>query len=363
VHALVIGVSKYPPYPSKKRFLSDIPGAALGAATFAEWLAEHYHHPRSVPLLTVRVLLAPVTSEINSIVRHGVRYLEATTPIVRHALRNWSADCDASTGNIAILYVAGHGIVTANDAVRLFLSSANEADPYEDSIDLDRVRRALRRLRAQSNIFVFDCCAKNDQTYEPSGGLGLPILLDSKEINHYQLTIAGSTIGGSAYVLGARSGTLLSAALVPLLFTAGEIKEERFSITRDKLDKTIGPKMAELLTARSHQHLEAEPRIRGEHEPEGLHCPTPPPTFILRLVLNSASRAHTATYVIRPTGHRSPSREIVRGEVSSDAPREVPLTAGTYSLETTVEGESPATTSLNVIEETTITIPAQDQLN
>src|SRR5690242_697407 len=70
VHAFVVGVSSYPRGPwsldnpfSQLKGFEDIPGTALGAASFAKFLKLRFRDPADVPLQTIRLLLSPVADE------------------------------------------------------------------------------------------------------------------------------------------------------------------------------------------------------------------------------------------------------------------------------------------------------------
>ena len=64
VHALVIGMSRYTLEGGKApNGFADIAGTAVAACRFATWLVEDFHHPKSIPLRTVRLLLSPMESE------------------------------------------------------------------------------------------------------------------------------------------------------------------------------------------------------------------------------------------------------------------------------------------------------------
>jgi hypothetical protein len=69
VRALVIGTSQYEcPHQRTAAYdaLTDIPGAALGAAKFAKFLSKEYCDPLSREILTVRLLLTPIPWQMST---------------------------------------------------------------------------------------------------------------------------------------------------------------------------------------------------------------------------------------------------------------------------------------------------------
>ena len=159
VHALVIGMSRYTSDDGKApNGFVDIAGTAVAAGRFAAWLVEEFHHPKSIPLRTVRLLLSPMGSEKDSLPKNYVPE-EANYQNVGAALEHWGHDCDSHSGNVAILYVGGHGVATTEGA-QVFLPEANlHRDEYLYCINVGTVRELMADCRARSNIYIVDCCA------------------------------------------------------------------------------------------------------------------------------------------------------------------------------------------------------------
>jgi hypothetical protein len=111
-HALIIGVSAYPNLPEKNRWeLKPLQCAAISAFTFAEWLADGYNSGLGAPLLSLRILLSPSEAEVGVLTQERLSGIEsATGGLPTKAARAWLNDCLAFPGNVAVLYVAGHGV-------------------------------------------------------------------------------------------------------------------------------------------------------------------------------------------------------------------------------------------------------------
>lgn len=126
-HALVIGVSDYeflpkdPLDPAQKDSatfdLSPVDCGASAAFQFATWLRDSYNRP-SAPLGTVRLLISPSTLERTHLALDAASKQSDVPPAraadVQVAIDDW-ADACADPKNVAILYVAGHGIEVCKD--------------------------------------------------------------------------------------------------------------------------------------------------------------------------------------------------------------------------------------------------------
>ena len=312
IHALVIGVSNYSSSDEDdkrrarkvKPIFADIPGVAVGAIRFAQYLKSGFGSPRSVPLHTVRLLLSPVDDETRYLPEFD-RWKLAEFWNVVDALEDWSTDCDSHSDNLAVLYIAGHGAVTGEGAQNVFLSEANRIrDRYAASVNLAAVQKTMKSYKAKSNLYIFDCCAQDENKDLPdftgSPGIGIPWLGSSGGKRDYWTRINAARVGTSTNALGAKDGTLLSWALMPLLMSAGEIIRNRFTVTTQRLD-------AELLPAMSRWRRvtipgDGGPTVAGENDPLGITCPTPPPNFKISLINDLTVNGGTVIFTITDPG-------------------------------------------------------------
>jgi hypothetical protein len=335
VHALVIGTSSYPRVKRLgMRPFRDLPGAAVGAARFARWLATEYQHPQRLPLLTVRVLLTPTRGEEqNQIAALQLTSQAATRTRVKNALENWWRDCDGHAENLSILYLAGHGIVNVSDSPTVFLSTANNFDPYEESISVSRIRAAMLRTKAHDNILALDCCQDRQYAFEdvPGAGVGLPIHLDRDELRETELVINASRIGRATYALDAKRGTLMSSALSSVLRGAGRVRATQFVISDPPLERALKEEMQRIL--RDMGSLAAsdyEPRVRGKHAECGVHEPAEYPTVAVQVVCPSTLEASVANYRF---SRRLPSPIMCEGSVGPGQTASEELPTGAYVLD------------------------------
>ena len=176
-HALVIGVSRYrylpdsldddPPAGAGETFgLGNVTTPAISAWRFAQWLtaADGFNQPEA-PLASVRLLLSPSSAEIAETPALGG--LDAagvaipTRDSVLDALFDWQQACNRHRDNIAILYVAGHGIqLTKDDSLVLLHDFARARRPILDAaMDIGSIWRGMATADAASRQYYFvDAC-------------------------------------------------------------------------------------------------------------------------------------------------------------------------------------------------------------
>jgi hypothetical protein len=160
-HALVVGTSTYPHRPLG---LPDLPGAATSADLFARWLRDAYpRHGR--PVGTIRLLLAPSDAE-RTMVSAGPGVLVPDRATVHRALHEWARDCATDPGNVAVLYICGHGIQETDDGATVFVHDAAAYDPLDAAVDIAAIRKGMTGPGAPGQQWYFvDACRV------PSGAL------------------------------------------------------------------------------------------------------------------------------------------------------------------------------------------------
>jgi Caspase domain len=173
-HALVIGVSHYPhisdgsqPTTNGESFnLGQLSSASRSASEFASWLLKDYHHPTS-KLKSLRVLLSPSPGEqIHSVIKPLLPVLpekfSATRANVTEELRGFKAACDSHAENIAMVYVAGHGVqMTKHGAILLLQDFAadGQLNLLDGAIDMAGVHAGMNHPgTAQTQFWFVDTC-------------------------------------------------------------------------------------------------------------------------------------------------------------------------------------------------------------
>ena len=159
LHALVIGVSSYP--HAQAYDVGSVPGPAIAAARFAQWLRTRYRNP-TVDVRSVRVFLSPTEDEAVT-VAEAVGQVDgrANSAAVKHGLRAWADDCNANANDIGLLYLAGHGTSMVVGGGFLLLEDFGEPDdPFAHALNLQHVMDAMSTRRAHANFIFVDACRK-----------------------------------------------------------------------------------------------------------------------------------------------------------------------------------------------------------
>jgi hypothetical protein len=208
-HVLVVGVSAYRHFddgddPTSKGDLLDmaqLSAAARSASEFAAWMLNEYRH-EAAPLGSLRVLLSPSPDEVihPDIAAHNDKVLPATLANVEQELIAFRNRCDADTNNVAVVYMAGHGVqITKSGSIVLLhdCGSNTHATLLKGAIDMASVRAGFNHANtAQKQFWFVDACrqvpAIASRFEAMDGGLGLDE--------------PGGSASGSALFLAATTG-------------------------------------------------------------------------------------------------------------------------------------------------------------
>jgi hypothetical protein len=184
-HALVIGVSRYrhvgdgvePSAFGRQLRLEQLTCAARSASNFAAWLMNDYNR-EGLPLSSLQVLFSPALDEklhpdiqdrLNKQVSSPKSYA-ATRKKVERALKSFENSCLRHKGNVAIVYVAGHGVQFTKSGAVLLLEDIGKppARPeLEGAIDVASVCRGLNYPQAPHQQFwFFDGCRQKPDVAE-----------------------------------------------------------------------------------------------------------------------------------------------------------------------------------------------------
>jgi Caspase domain len=193
-HALVIGVSKYlhfgdggDPTPNGEEFgMDQLTTAARSASEFAAWLLTDYHSQRA-PLKSLRVLLSPSPGEqlapaVTNLIPIPV---EATLANAKEAIVAFRHACDARTDNVAIVYVAGHGVQLTKTGAILLLTDFGDLGHVarlEGALDMAGIHAGMNHPNtAQTQFWFVDACrqrppiARRFESLEGALKLDVPI--------------------------------------------------------------------------------------------------------------------------------------------------------------------------------------------
>lgn len=176
VHVLVIGVSKYTHVndgsdetdSGTSLGIGQLTTAAKSASEFAAWILNSYTHPYA-SLKSMRVLLSPSDDEvINSDIQDLLSTpYEATRENVNIALREFKSACDKYKDNIAIVYVAGHGVQLTKHGATVLLQDVGSKDHLNDlegAIDVTGVHAGMYHPdTAQKQFWFIDACRQRPE--------------------------------------------------------------------------------------------------------------------------------------------------------------------------------------------------------
>lgn len=175
-HVLVVGVSAYRHFdqgaqPSNRGELlgmAQLSAAAHSASQFAAWMLQEYRND-AAPLASLRVLLSPVDGEVvhPDILARLPAGHDATAANVEQALVEFKQACDARTDNVAVVYMAGHGVQVTPDGAVLLLHDCgadNHLAVLKASVDLAGVHAAFNHpATAQTQFWFVDCCRQRPE--------------------------------------------------------------------------------------------------------------------------------------------------------------------------------------------------------
>jgi len=342
-HALVLGVGKYaesrPRRGTPRKPFETLPGAARAAHRFASYLRQEFREPEGRSLATLRLMLSPLKRECADL--RSPNHRPATMSEVTRALQDWADDCNTNDQNLAILYIAGHGVALDKAVSMVFLADELElGSNYDGAINLSLVQENMGGCAAKDNIFVYDCCAlSGGDVPDVTGAAG-------RAINKFPpggkgranlIAISAARVGTETFAMDER-GTLLSWGLLgahtdrmsedALLRIAGDIISDggnkRFGITNERLSEELSPKLKSLLSSVKRSDDGYEAAVAGLYKNIAIPDPTPEFEVVLREVL--ADRTPPVKVVFQGVG----ATQSVVVDDGFDG-KEVRLPAGVYS--------------------------------
>lgn len=226
-HALVIGVSRYlhfadganPTAQGAAFQMEQLTAAARSASEFAAWLLADYCCSRA-PLKSLRVLVSPSDGEViaPSVSDRLRGDSSATLANVRQELLEFRAACDTHLENVAIVYVAGHGVQLTKHGAIVLLSdfgAAGHLACLEGAVDMAGIHGGMNHPgTARTQFWFVDSCrqkpaiARRFESLE--GALKLDVPNGDTEVSPMFLA---ATTGTSAYARPGRV-TLFNEALM-----------------------------------------------------------------------------------------------------------------------------------------------------
>lgn len=360
IHALVIGVGRY--YDAAPRFgrkLDSLPGASLGAFRFAHYLINEFQaqEPRHRRLATLRLLLSPMKREEATVA--GLPYKRAERKDVAIALQDWADDCDDDDQNLAVLYVAGHGVALRKSSSLLFLADApTERSLAQSAVNLAVTEARMRNCAARDNLFVYDCCAvpPGDIPTNQEGAIAINKFPKKKKEGGKKraglVCINAARVGLGTFAIGS-DGTLLARGLLgdyrdragddALLRIAGELGSGQFGITPARLAEMLSPQLEKIALEKKVPADGYEASLTGKFPPGPITVPRPTPEFEVTLTGLTSGRVPPVSISLLPLeGGTVPLSPDAR-DIES-----LPIPAGDYTLQINSSGRDPTFEKLQV---------------
>jgi hypothetical protein len=261
-HALVIGVSRYRHLPGGggktstnplAAGLSQLSSAAASALRVATWLRDRYEPP-DVGRGSIRLLLSPVEGELPE----GVSVPPATSARVESALAAWRRAVRTHAENVALLYVAGHGIQMMMDGGILLLedfANPKATTPLKGAIDIQSVRRGIVSDPTQPDTYTprlqfyfYDACRVRlpDTVRYDSLDAGITLDAPQGESPEASWVCFGSRPRDFAFADPRRRATLYSQAFVECLENRALTQSDGRTVRLNELQSALRSYIHEL---------------------------------------------------------------------------------------------------------------------
>ena len=171
MHALIIGVGKYPhliegggELAAKPLGLGQLTSPPLSAAHLIDWCLGRLpgrlagYTNAALPLASVEaVVSAPTPLQVNN--GQGVVTVEtATLANVQAAFKAWLARLKQDSNNIGIFYFCGHGIAVPDQYLLLEDFGIDSDHPWDRAFDFANTIRAVERDVKGAVYFFIDAC-------------------------------------------------------------------------------------------------------------------------------------------------------------------------------------------------------------
>lgn len=179
-HVLVVGITCYThhgqgaPPPTCSTY---------SARAVATWFLERFVNP-DAPLASLSLLLsedAPATFPHPKATHAGHIIPSGTATDVSEAIEKWLTRASSDVGNLAIVYLAGHGLSAGSKQLLLLRDyGARSFNPSHGALDVTGFARALKTMTPGRQLILVDACREPDADLDESvlggGSPGDPVI-------------------------------------------------------------------------------------------------------------------------------------------------------------------------------------------
>jgi hypothetical protein len=336
-HALIVGVNTYThlamtpaELPTSPLGLGQLTSPVPSALAFYDWLARNAGTLRA-ELGSVELLLSGAPSV--QVQGQPVAVAAPTRTNLELAFTRWFAACEQDVNNIAVVYLAGHGVMRER---RLFLLedfAANKNQLFQNALDFNLFYEGMARCQAQSQCYFLDACSDVPDELLQLAGTNALTLIDAVLTGRRKRDAPVSCAAGPELSAFARQNTvsLFTTALLEALGGGGARKlAGRWVITTGSLQQAI----VEIV----HYQMQGRPIPQQSPsktgESDGLsvlvHPPGAPP---VRVIIGVDPRTAEAQATLEIKSQRNPAVSWERKQQIGDWVHEVP--ADLYKVKAT----------------------------
>ena len=236
VHALVIGIGRYPrlvggekkPVFGNAQGMGQLSSPPVSAAAIASWLLKE-HSISGCPLKSLDVLASGAAQFVDD-TGQPVTPEAAEMEHVKAAIKAWKVRANAHAGNVMVLYFCGHGVSTgAENSLLMEDFGEDEDDPFSAAIDMVKLLTGMRRCQASRQVYLIDACRTVSEDYlkqYANSGVGIVDATAHTNLGAVQQAVVWSTtLGAQAFGLAGQPSLFASAMLKALQGAAGTIDD------------------------------------------------------------------------------------------------------------------------------------------
>jgi hypothetical protein len=266
LHAFVVGVSAYrhlpggPGPPAPDHFeMAQLTAPARSAFRIFEWLVER-EEQLPVPLATVRLLVSPSTSELETNPALAQQATSCTLRDFRREATAWRSDASRNPEAMTFFYFAGHGVQRSKrDAVLLLEDFGDgEGGTLDKAVNTANLHSGMAPSPTFPNIarrqlYFVDACRSMHERFRRFEQLETSTVWDVElgGIDNRRAPIYFATVPGAPAYAYPGGQTLFSEALISCLNGAAakpddELGQDRWLVTQHTLSDKLSRQVAAL---------------------------------------------------------------------------------------------------------------------